>query len=236
VTLVKFLNLKKMNKPIISINNLHISYNENVILKNINLNINKGDFIYFIGETGSGKSSLLKSLYKGVDISEGTISVGEFNLNTIKKNKIAYLRRELGIIFQDFQLLSDRNIYKNLDFVLRSTGWKDKHKIKNRIIEVLETVHLTDVEKKMPYELSGGEQQRVSIARALLNHPKIILADEPTGNLDPAKSKSIIETMKEINLNGTTIVIATHDYSIIKNFPSTTYQFENKEIKEVAIS
>ena len=225
-----------MNKPIISINNLHISYNENVILKNINLNINKGDFIYFIGETGSGKSSLLKSLYKGVDISEGTISVGEFNLNTIKKNKIAYLRRELGIIFQDFQLLSDRNIYKNLDFVLRSTGWKDKHKIKNRIIEVLETVHLTDVEKKMPYELSGGEQQRVSIARALLNHPKIILADEPTGNLDPAKSKNIIETMKEINLNGTTIVIATHDYSIIKNFPSTTYQFENKEIKEVAIS
>ena len=225
-----------MNKPIISINNLHISYNENVILKNINLNINKGDFIYFIGETGSGKSSLLKSLYKGVDISEGTISVGEFNLNTIKKNKIAYLRRELGIIFQDFQLLSDRNIYKNLDFVLRSTGWKDKHKIKNRIIEVLETVHLTDVEKKMPYELSGGEQQRVSIARALLNNPKIILADEPTGNLDPVKSKSIIETMKEINLNGTTIVIATHDYSIIKNFPSTTYQFENKEIKEVAIS
>ena len=225
-----------MNKPIISINNLHISYNENVILKNINLNINKGDFIYFIGETGSGKSSLLKSLYKGVDISEGTISVGEFNLNTIKKNKIAYLRRELGIIFQDFQLLSDRNVYKNLDFVLRSTGWKDKHKIKNRIIEVLETVHLTDVEKKMPYELSGGEQQRVSIARASLNHPKISLADEPTGNLDPAKSKNIIETMKEINLNGTTIVIATHDYSIIKNFPSTTYQFENKEIKEVAIS
>ena len=192
--------------------------------------------MYFIGETGSGKSSLLKSLYKGVDISEGTISVGEFNLNTIKKNKIAYLRRELGIIFQDFQLLSDRNIYKNLDFVLRSTGWKDKHKIKNRIIEVLETVHLTDVEKKMPYELSGGEQQRVSIARALLNHPKIILADEPTGNLDQKKSKSIIETMKEINLNGTTIIIATHDYSIIKNFPSTTYQFENKEIKEVVIS
>ena len=225
-----------MNNPIISINNLHISYNENVILKNINLNINKGDFIYLIGETGSGKSSLLKSLYKGADISEGTISVGEFNLNTIKKNKIAYLRRELGIIFQDFQLLSDRNVYKNLDFVLRSTGWKDKHKIKNRIIEVLETVHLTDVEKKMPYELSGGEQQRVSIARALLNNPKIILADEPTGNLDPAKSKNIIETMKEINLNGTTIVIATHDYSIIKNFPSTTYQFENKEIKEVAIS
>ena len=225
-----------MNKSIISIKNLHISYKENVILKNINLNINKGDFIYLIGETGSGKSSLLKALYKGVDISEGIIEVGEFNLNTIKKNKIAYLRRELGIIFQDFQLLSDRNIYKNLDFVLQSTGWKDKNKIKNRIKEVLETVHLSNVEKKMPYELSGGEQQRVSIARSLLNHPKIILADEPTGNLDPVKSKSIIETMKEINLNGTTIVIATHDYSIIKHFPSTTYQFENKEIKEVVIS
>ena len=225
-----------MNKSIISIKNLHISYKENVILKNINLNINKGDFIYLIGETGSGKSSLLKALYKGVDVSEGAIEVGEFNLNTIKKNNISYLRRELGIIFQDFQLLSDRNIYKNLDFVLQSTGWKDKNKIKNRIKEVLETVHLSNVEKKMPYELSGGEQQRVSIARALLNHPKIILADEPTGNLDPAKSKSIIETMKEINLNGTTIVIATHDYSIIKHFPSTTYQFENKEIKEVVIS
>ena len=225
-----------MNKSIISIKNLHIAYKENVILKNINLNINKGDFIYLIGETGSGKSSLLKALYKGVDISEGIIEVGEFNLNTIKKNKIAYLRRELGIIFQDFQLLSDRSIYKNLDFVLQSTGWKDKNKIKNRIKEVLETVHLSNVEKKMPYELSGGEQQRVSIARALLNHPKIILADEPTGNLDPVKSKSIIETMKEINLNGTTIVIATHDYSIIKHFPSTTYQFENKEIKEVVIS
>jgi cell division transport system ATP-binding protein len=225
-----------MNKSIISIKNLHIAYKENVILKNINLNINKGNFIYLIGETGSGKSSLLKALYKGADISEGTIEVGEFNLNTIKKNKIAYLRRELGIIFQDFQLLSDRSIYKNLDFVLQSTGWKDKNKIKNRIKEVLETVHLSNVEKKMPYELSGGEQQRVSIARALLNHPKIILADEPTGNLDPAKSKSIIETMKEINLNGTTIVIATHDYSIIKHFPSTTYQFENKEIKEVVIS
>ena len=146
------------------------------------------------------------------------------------------MRRELGIIFQDFQLLSDRNIYKNLEFVLRSTGWKDRHKIKERISEVLSTVHLEKVEKKMPFELSGGEQQRVSIARALLNHPKIILADEPTGNLDPEKSKSIIETMKEINEKGTTIIIATHDYSIIKNFPSTTYRFKNKEIKEVLIS
>ena len=225
-----------MNNPIITISDLHISFKNNKILKNINLNINEGDFIYLIGETGSGKSSLLKSLYKEIDFQKGFISVGEFNLNNIKKNKIAYLRRQLGIIFQDFQLLSDRNIYKNLEFVLLSTGWKDKHKIKERIIEVLNTVHLEGVEKKMSFELSGGEQQRVSIARALLNHPKIILADEPTGNLDPEKSNSIIETMKEINSNGTTVVIATHDYSIIKNFPSKTYRFENKEIKEVMIS
>ena len=225
-----------MNNPIITISDLHISFKNNEILKNINLTINEGDFIYLIGETGSGKSSLLKSLYKEIDFQKGSISIGEFNLNNMKKNKIAYLRRQLGIIFQDFQLLSDRNIYKNLEFVLRSTGWKDKNKIKERIIEVLDTVHLEGVEKKMSHELSGGEQQRVSIARALLNHPKIILADEPTGNLDPEKSNSIIETMKEINSNGTTVIIATHDYSIIKNFPSKTYRFENKEIKEVMIS
>ena len=226
----------KMNNPIITISDLHISFKNNEILKNINLTINEGDFIYLIGETGSGKSSLLKSLYKEIDFQKGSISVAEFNLNNIKKNKIAYLRRQLGIIFQDFQLLSDRNIYKNLEFVLRSTGWKDKNKIKERITEVLYTVHLEGVEKKMSHELSGGEQQRVSISRALLNHPKIILADEPTGNLDPEKSNSIIETMKEINSNGTTVIIATHDYSIIKNFPSKTYRFENKEIKEVMIS
>ena len=234
--LVRFLNLKKMNSPIISITDLHISYKNNEILRNINLKIKEGDFVYLIGETGSGKSSLLKSLYKSVEHQKGSIKIGNYNLNKIKSSRIAYLRRELGIIFQDFQLLSDRNIYKNLEFVLRSTGWKDRHKIKERISEVLSTVHLEKVEKKMPFELSGGEQQRVSIARALLNHPKIILADEPTGNLDPEKSKNIIETMKEINEKGTTIIIATHDYSIIKNFPSTTYRFKNKEIKEVLIS
>ena len=225
-----------MNNTIISIKNVSISYTNNLILENINLEINKGDFIYLIGETGSGKSSLLKALYKGIELNRGSIIVSEYDLKKIRKNKIAYLRRELGIIFQDFQLLSDRNIYKNLEFVLRSTGWKDKNEIKNRISEVLNKVHLKKVEKKMPFELSGGEQQRVSIARSLLNNPKIILADEPTGNLDPEKSKSIIETLKEINLEGTTIIIATHDYSIIENFPNKTYRFENKVIKEVLMS
>lgn len=225
-----------MNNTIISIKNVSISYTNNLILENINLEINKGDFIYLIGETGSGKSSLLKALYKGIELNRGSIIVSEYDLKKIRKSKIAYLRRELGIIFQDFQLLSDRNIYKNLEFVLRSTGWKDKNKIKNRISEVLNKVHLKKVEKKMPFELSGGEQQRVSIARSLLNNPKIILADEPTGNLDPEKSKSIIETLKEINLEGTTIIIATHDYSIIENFPNKTYRFENKVIKEVLMS
>ena len=169
-------------------------------------------------------------------VDKENFSFQKYAWNQFKKNKIAYLRRQLGIIFQDFQLLSDRDIYKNLEFVLRSTGWKDKNKIKERVIEVLDTVHLEGIEKKMSHELSGGEQQRVSIARALLNHPKIILADEPTGNLDPEKSNRIIETMKEINSNGTTVVIATHDYSIIKNYPSKTYRFENKEIKEVVVS
>jgi len=225
-----------MNNTIISIKDVSISYTNNLILENINLEINKGDFIYLIGETGSGKSSLLKALYKGIELNRGSIIVSEYDLKKIRKNKIAYLRRELGIIFQDFQLLSDRNIYKNLEFVLRSTGWKDKNEIKNRISEVLNKVHLKKVEKKMPFELSGGEQQRVSIARSLLNNPKIILADEPTGNLDPEKSKSIIETLKEINLEGTTIIIATHDYSIIENFPNKTYRFENKVIKEVLMS
>ena len=156
-----------MSKSIISISKLHISYNNNEILQNINLDIKEGDFIYLIGETGSGKSSLLKALYKGVNFQKGNIQIADFNLSNIKNKNIAYLRRNLGIIFQDFQLLSDRNIYKNLEFVLRSTGWKDKHKIKERISEVLNTVHLKKVEKKMPFELSGGEQQRVSIARAI---------------------------------------------------------------------
>jgi len=224
-----------MNKTIISISDVSISYRDKEILKNINLEINEGDFIYLVGDTGSGKSSLLKSLYKSVDINKGNIKISEYNLSKIKNKKIPYLRRELGIIFQDFQLLSDRNIYKNLEFVLRSTGWEDKFKIKKRISEVLNTVYLSKIEKKMPFELSGGEQQRVVIARALLNNPKIILADEPTGNLDPKKSKSIIETMKEINQNGTTIIIATHDYSLITSNPSTTYKFSDKQIKEVDI-
>ena len=225
-----------MNKPFISISNISISYKENKILESINLKVNEGDFIYLTGDTGSGKSTLLKSLYKGVEYDSGDITIGDYKLSKLRNREIPFLRRDIGIVFQDFQLLSDRNVYKNLEFVLRSTGWKDKHKIKKRIIEVLNIVHLKKIEKMMPYELSGGEQQRVSIARALLNNPKIILADEPTGNLDPEKSKNIIRTMKEINDQGTTIIIATHDYSVIKEFPGITYHCENKSISKVSDS
>ena len=222
-----------MDKTIISIKDLNISYGKRSILNNINLEIKENDFIYLIGETGSGKSSLLKALYKEVEFENGEVIISAYNLNTLQSKKLPYLRRELGIIFQDFQLLSDRNIYKNLEFVLRATGWKDKRKIKDRITKVLDSVHLEQVEKKMPYELSGGEQQRVSIARALLNEPKIILADEPTGNLDPEKSLKIINILKEINEKGTTVVVATHDYNIIQAFPFTTYKFENGNISQV---
>ena len=224
-----------MNNPIIHIENLSISYNNQNILENINLEINEGDFIYLIGKTGGGKSSLLKSIYKETEISKGNILVSEYNLSNIKKNKIPYLRRKLGIVFQDFQLLADRNVYKNLEFVLRSTGWKDKYKIKERITEVLNTVHLENIEKKMIHEISGGEQQKVCIARALLNDPKIILADEPTGNLDPEKSINIIHLMKEINEKGTTIIIATHDHAIIKECPGKTYECANGSLNEVKI-
>ena len=203
------------------------------VFSNISLSINKGEFLYLIGETGSGKSSLLKALFGEIKSSAGNITVSTFNLSTISAKEIPLLRRKLGIVFQDFQLLTDRNVFDNLEFVLKATGWSDKIKIADRIDEVLDSVHLTGIKEKMPFELSGGEQQRAAIARALLNHPEIILADEPTGNLDPKKSEKIIELLQEINAKGTTVLIATHDYAMIQKYGARIIKCDNQKISEI---
>ena len=232
----KFINTTiLMNNPIINLEGVDIHQMNHQVFSNITLKVNAGDFLYLIGETGSGKSSLLKALYGELKVSAGNISLANINLKKIKTKEIPNLRRKLGIVFQDFQLLSDRSVLENLSFVLKATGWKDKTKISDRINEVLDSVHLSDVKKKMPYELSGGEQQRAAIARALLNHPEIILADEPTGNLDPSKSEKIIELLQEINATGTTVLIATHDYSIIKKYKARTLQCANQKISEIVM-
>ena len=222
-----------MNTNVIEIQKVDIHQKHQRVFEKLNLNISKGEFVYLIGDTGSGKSSLLKSLYAEIKISSGKMIVAETNLKNIKRKQIAKFRRKLGIVFQDFQLLTDRSIFENLKFVLKATGWRDKEEINNRISEVLESVNLNNIKDKMPYELSGGEQQRVAIARALLNNPQIILADEPTGNLDPEKSDKIINLLKEISLNGTTVLIATHDYLIIKKHKARTIKCINKGIVEI---
>ena len=224
-----------MDKPIILLEGVNIHQDERLIFDNINLSISKGDFIYLVGETGSGKSSLVKSFYAEVSVSAGNIFVTDYNLNKLNKNEIPSLRRDLGIVFQDFQLLSDRTINENLEFVLKATGWKNNDEISNRINEVLESVHLENYNTKMPHELSGGEKQRAAIARSLLNRPKVILADEPTGSLDPKKSEKIVELLKEINEKGTTVVIATHDYEIIKKFSSRIIKCSEKKLQEITI-
>jgi len=230
--LASFTNTQQaMNNNIISLEGVDIRQLNHQVFSNITLKIENGEFLYLIGETGSGKSSLLKALYGELKVDAGNITVADIDLTKIKQKEIPTLRRKLGIVFQDFQLLTDRNVSDNLEFVLKATGWKNKAEIKARIDEVLESVHLSGVKDKMPYELSGGEQQRAAIARALLNHPGLILADEPTGNLDPEKSEKIIELLKEINAKGTTILIATHDYSIIKKYSARTIKcVENKVI------
>jgi cell division transport system ATP-binding protein len=224
-----------MNDQIISLEGVNIHQDQHQIFNNINLKIKHGDFVYLIGETGSGKSSLVKSLYSEIKVSSGNISVANYDLNKIQSNEIPLLRRKIGIVFQDFQLLSDRTVNENLEFVLKATGWKDKTEITKRINEVLESVHLEGFNNKMPYELSGGEQQRVVIARALLNKPEVLLADEPTGNLDPNKSIKIVELLKDINQQGTTIVVATHDYEIIKKFHSRIIKCANNKLMEISI-
>jgi cell division transport system ATP-binding protein len=224
-----------MNKPIILLEGVNLYQDECLLFDNINLSINKGDFIYLVGETGSGKSSLVKSLYAEIKISAGNIFVANYDLNKIDRNEIPKLRRDLGIVFQDFQLLSDRTVNENLKFVLKATGWTKKEEISKRINDVLASVHLENYNNKMPHELSGGEKQRAAIARSLLNNPKVILADEPTGSLDPKKSEKIIELLKEINVKGTTVVIATHDYEIIKKFNARIIKCSEKKLQEISI-
>ena len=215
---------------IIQLENLAVYQKDILILSDVNISIEKGEFVYLIGKTGTGKSSLLKTLYADLPVVEGNAMVADYDLKIIKKKEIPYLRRKLGIVFQDFQLLIDRSIKENLVFVLKATGWKDKNAMEERIQEVLDKVGLGTKGFKMPHQLSGGEQQRVSIARALLNDPEIILADEPTGNLDPETSEGIINLLIDISKNGRAVLMASHDFMMIDKFPSRTLRCENGRV------
>lgn len=222
-----------MSQTILSLKDVSIYQENNLVLSDISLNVNKGDFIYFIGKTGSGKSSFLKVLYGDLPLKEGEGTIVDYDLTTLKEKDIPYLRRKLGVVFQDFKLLSDRSIKDNLLFVLKATGWTDKQEMEDQIQEVLNKVGMASFAIKMPHQLSGGEQQRVAIARALLNDPELILADEPTGNLDPQTSVEIMEVLKKINANGKTIIMATHDYALLLKYPSKTLKFEEGKVFEV---
>jgi len=205
---------------VIALKSVDIYQPQHLVLSNVALSVQSGEFVYLIGQTGSGKSSLLKVIYGDLPIAAGEGMVAGFDLKKLAERDIPFLRRKLGIVFQDFHLLTDRTIEKNLEFVLKATGWKDKNIMNERMLDVLEKVGLRSKLKKMPHELSGGEQQRVVIARALLNDPEVILADEPTGNLDPDTSEEIVLLLREIGRSGTAVLMATHDYQIIKNLPS----------------
>jgi cell division transport system ATP-binding protein len=219
-----------MTDTIVSISNANIFQSTNLVLSNVNLQIDKGEFVYLIGKTGSGKSSLLKMIYGDVDLNDGMATVAGFQLHKLREKQIPYLRRKLGIVFQDFQLLTDRSVNANLLFVLQATGWRDKGKIRDRISEVLEKVGLATKGFKMPHELSGGEQQRVVIARALLNDPELILADEPTGNLDPETSEGIMRLLFDISNSGRAVLMATHNYTLIDKFPARIIKCENSRL------
>ena len=225
-----------MSTSILNIEEVSIFQQDEIIFENINININKGDFIYLIGKTGSGKSSLIKTLYADLELKKGEISVGGFSLKNLKENKIPFLRRKLGVVFQDFNLLQDRSVFDNLKFVLEATEWKSKRKIEDRIYEVLEIVNIKDLTHKFPHQLSGGQKQKVAISRALLNSPDLIIADEPTGNLDPKTSLEIMQLLLDLNKKGNTILMATHDFILIKEFPHKTLLCNNKSISSIDVT
>ena len=222
-----------MQEQLVNYSNVQLNREENIILRNVNLTVNRGDFLYIIGKVGSGKSTLMKSMYAELPIEDGSARVFDYELASIKRLLVPFLRRKIGIVFQDFQLLIDRTVEKNLEFVLRATGWKNRREIKDRINEVLIQVGMQNKTYKMPHELSGGEQQRVVIARALLNSPALILADEPTGNLDPETGSQIVSLLQEISSRGTAVIMSTHNYSIVQAFPGKIMRCENASLVEM---
>ncbi|MCG9971078.1 cell division ATP-binding protein FtsE [Christiangramia crocea] len=222
-----------MSETVLELKNAAIYQREALILSEVDVKVNKGDFVYLIGKTGTGKSSFMKTLYGDLPLTEGEGHIVDFNLRTLKEKDIPFLRRKLGVVFQDFKLLTDRNVKDNLLFVLKATGWKDKTAMDHKIDEVLNKVGMKTKGFKYPYQLSGGEQQRVAIARALLNDPELILADEPTGNLDPQTSVEVMEVLQEISRNGNTILMATHDYALLLKYPSKTLKCDGQRVFEV---